>query len=566
MAADGLGHWIAVWYSFDDFGGTIGNEDNDELYSYSWDGGASWSPNAPLNPWAYTDGPYKDNDQIPSIATDGKGVWLATWYSDYGSSQLFEFDIYVSKSTDNGLSWSNPVYVNRNHATDSGPDGGPQIATDRMGHWLIVWMSDENLDNQIGTDRDILYATSTDDGDSWTSPVWLNSFATTDAGADWSPQAATDGNGLWICAWASNSNPSGLTGNDFDVFYAKSVDNGQTWSAAQPLNSEAATDIGDDGETGIGLGRTGPQIATDRSGHWVVVWPYVNSLGGLSGTDEDLLYSYSTDNGNTWSSQAWLNSNALVDIAEPGLPSYYPVDHGARLATDCKGNWIVVWDSSKYFQAPNYNQDILISRSINNGASWSPEQPLNLNYACDNGNDMNAGLATDEDGHWIVVWASTDTAFGGGGTPVSDYDIVYSVSSNLDAPDPADGALLIGHTIPPFMPPGQSLNAAITLRNSGNTTWTAETCYAFQILDDPCGLFSAGGATTGTLGLAPGESVPPKTNRDFLCYITAPTTPTLCTARLQMYHAGVGSFGPEIDIAVNVAAPVNAIKDWQLYE
>src|ERR1043166_8763881 len=118
----------------------------------------------------------------------------------------------------------------------------------------------------------------------------LNGNAGSDPGIDLEPHVASDGQGHWVAVWASNENLGGVTGADFDIFVARSTDNGATWTPPAPLNTNATTDSQNDNN---------PQIATDGKGHWVAVWDSKNPLGGM-GTDSDIHFARSTDNGATW--------------------------------------------------------------------------------------------------------------------------------------------------------------------------------------------------------------------------------------------------------------------------
>ncbi|NIU61853.1 MAG: hypothetical protein GWN66_11330, partial [Pseudomonas stutzeri] len=148
-----------------------------------------------------------------------------------------------------------PAALNSNAASDSGDDDVPSVATDGAGNWVAVWTSAEDLGGTIGTDKDILVSRSSDDGATWTAPAELHSHFAADDGNDqlYSP-LATDGAGNWLVVWASHDDLDDLgwdLGPDSDILCSRSTDNGATWSAPAPVNSDAETDrtdsLGSDG-------------------------------------------------------------------------------------------------------------------------------------------------------------------------------------------------------------------------------------------------------------------------------------------------------------------------------
>jgi len=70
----------------------------------------------------------------------------------------------------------------------------------------------------------------------------LNSYAAVDLAIahniqtnDRVPELTTDGAGNWVAVWRSEDDTGGI-GGDWDILFARSTDNGATWSAAAPLN------------------------------------------------------------------------------------------------------------------------------------------------------------------------------------------------------------------------------------------------------------------------------------------------------------------------------------------
>jgi len=221
VTTDGSSNWVAVWWSDDDLGVTIGT-DYDILVARSTDNGANWTAPAALNTYAATDSSW---DGWPQVTTDGAGNWVAVWYSNenLGGTIGTDHDILVARSTDNGANWTAPAALNTSAGTDSRGDGAPQVTTDGAGNWVAVWESSDDLGGTIGIDVDILVARSTDNGATWTATAELNTNAGADSGADEKPQVTTAGSGNWVAVWYSNENLGGTIGTDDDILFANAI-------------------------------------------------------------------------------------------------------------------------------------------------------------------------------------------------------------------------------------------------------------------------------------------------------------------------------------------------------
>jgi len=402
VITDSAGIWITVWMSNTDLSGTRGS-DVDIFVAHSKDNGHSWSPAKALNTNAHLD---SGDDMFPRLVTDEAGNWVAVWGSDENLGNMVgsDFDILVSRSIDNGVSWSEPATLNNNADSDTGDDIIPQITTDKRGNWVAVWRSDENLGGTAGTDWDIFIARSMDNGISWSTPETLNSNADSDMNQDYFSDVISDGSGNWIAVWESGD----TAGIDTDIFYSRSTDNSVSWSEPETLNGNADTDSGSDWS---------PEVTTDGAGNWVAVWESYESLHGTAGSDGDIFVARSTDNGASWSTPMTLNSNANSDIDEDRWP---------KVTTDGVGNWVTVWYSSENLGGTvGWDHDIFVSRSTDNGASWSATATLNSNATSDEGTDRISRITTDRLGNWVVVWVSDDDLDGMVGT---DKDIFVATA------------------------------------------------------------------------------------------------------------------------------------------
>jgi len=416
VATDGSGNLVAVWTSWEDVDGVIGS-DWDILVSRSTDNGATWTGPVPLNTNAATD---SDDDYNPQVTTDSAGAWVAVWDSNenLGGTIGPDRDIVVSRSTDNGATWTTPVALDSNAATDSADDEYPQVTTDGVGNWVVVWHSYDTLAGTIGMDVDLLVSRSTDNGATWTVPMLLNTNAATDSGSDYHPQVTTDGATDWIAAWGSNENLAGTVGTDADILASRSTDSGASWTAPTALSTDAVTDSGDD---------SWPHVITDGAANWVAVWESDDTLGDTIGPDWDILVSRSTDNGVTWLPPAAINSNAAIDSGDDSRP---------QVMTDGAGNWVAVWESMNDLGGTiGPDRDILVSRSTDNGATWTAPAAMNSNAATDSGDDSRPQVVADGAGKWVAVWHSRDDL---GGTIGTDFDILVC-RSEFSWNEDADG-------------------------------------------------------------------------------------------------------------------------------
>ena len=179
-------------------------QDADVFIASSQDGGLSWSPNFAMNDVA---GGWQGD---PALAADGAGVYAA-WADvrEGGPSG----DIYFSRSTNGGLSWS--ANVRLNEQGENGQGTRPTMAVGPTG----LYVSWAHAKPNVGW-PDVLLIQSLDGGATWGPNVWVTQIDRSQL----DPAIALGGEGQVYVAWVDERNnyvdpdSGGETGNP-DIYF-----------------------------------------------------------------------------------------------------------------------------------------------------------------------------------------------------------------------------------------------------------------------------------------------------------------------------------------------------------
>ncbi|MCH7760744.1 exo-alpha-sialidase, partial [candidate division TA06 bacterium] len=257
----------------------------------SFDGGLTWTEGLLVEP-RFT----RQSDPGLTYDADGNFYVVVVSYEAFGDSN----SLAVFKTTDGGLTWGSPSY-----AVVSGPESFEDkelIACDRTdnptrGNLYISWTRFDS-----GFNTDILFIRSTDGGVSWSSPVQVSDVQ----GVQWSVPAV-GANGEIYVAWVDYSSSN--------ILLDKSTDGGMTFGVDIPI---APVNFLGNINGGI-LVFPFPALDVDISGGPLNGNLYVAYMWD-SGTDMDLFFRRSTDQGTTWSSAARVNDDPFGNGADQFHP------------------------------------------------------------------------------------------------------------------------------------------------------------------------------------------------------------------------------------------------------
>jgi len=318
------------------------------------------------------------HERNPSIATDSNGKLYVAYEQYNDDSGLYE--IKVSESVDDGITWTriggvydsynlgNPsiaidlgdsdnlfvVFEREHSSTDHDifvlrkvnsswsvstvvSDGDdyryPSITSEyQWGAYDYQYISFELVITD--DDRDLMFARSTDDGNTWNTSTIHGGFLDWNVHTQSSIATARGSDGMdyiyIVYKWGAGYNSA------YDIVLDRSSDYGNTWTQQWVLD-ESSRD------------KNWPVIAVTRGGGTAVIaWHVYYDLDYLN----DIQYAWSTENGDSWDT-GWLATEAYVNEKTPTLT----VDGQDSTSNSTYGRiHIAYWRENEiYYQSATYD-------------------------------------------------------------------------------------------------------------------------------------------------------------------------------------------------------------------
>ena len=167
---------------------------------------------------------------LPQMAVSGNNVFVV-----WNDNSTGKYGILVTKSTDGGMTFGAPVDISRNIGTSS----SPQFAVSGNDVY-VVWQAKTTGKYQI------IFAKSTDGGATFSTPANISN----NSGDSSYPKIVASGNNIYV-TWSFT-----VTKKDYDVLFTKSTDGGATFTTPANISNNS-------GDSGL------PQLAVSGNNVYV---------------------------------------------------------------------------------------------------------------------------------------------------------------------------------------------------------------------------------------------------------------------------------------------------------
>ncbi len=293
VAFDNHGHAFVCYIAFDKLGSfnywARGATRNGIFVRRSLDGGKTWeAEHIPVAEQSSSPGiPFEDKPYI--VADNSKSRYAGNLYIGWTRWRLTDSQMVISRSTDDGKTWSQPLEIDAHPGLprdDNGAVEGFDGVVDPDGRLYAIWSQD----------NDIMLTVSKDGGKTFsrarriihTAPVMF-AIQTLER-ANGFPQIAIDPKSKRLfVTWSDYRN------GDLDVFLATSDDGGKHWSAPVRVNNDPVHN---------GAEQFFQWLAVDPTDGSVDVVFY-DRRGDPQGRKQIVVLARSIDGGRSFANYAW---------------------------------------------------------------------------------------------------------------------------------------------------------------------------------------------------------------------------------------------------------------------
>jgi len=319
-----------------------------DKFFYSNDSGKTWQEDQLKSPY----GVWGD----PVLLTDTAGDHYYFHLSDptgknWKSEEILD-RIVVQKSKDGGETWSDGSYMGMNHPKDQ--DKHWAALDPRNNTIYTTWTQFDDYGSADSSDfSNILFAKSTDGGESWSEALQINQISGNCLDGDSTTEGAVPAvgpDGTIYVSWAFNEK----------LYFDRSSDGGKTWMDEDILVAEQPGGWDID-VPGVSRANGMPVTVCDLSEGDYSGRLYVNWVDDRNGNYDVWLIS-SDDGGSTWTNPLRVNND--LDSADQFF-TWLTVDQS-------NGNLYAVFYDRRGLEG--FETDVYLASSSDGGQSWQNEK------------------------------------------------------------------------------------------------------------------------------------------------------------------------------------------------
>jgi hypothetical protein len=371
------------------------NGDWDIYFTRSSDNGDTWSTQAPVHDILDPGNTMQFN---PSIAVDNLNNIYVAWTANTTTS----WDVYISKSTDMGATWSEQVKVNDDIGSLEPEPPSPSIDIDGKHNVYVVWE-----DKREGT-NDIYFSFSNNSGQSFKPDVKVNEGLRSGSKTvtTKNPQLKVNYRGDIYIVWDEEWNSL------YNVYFSKSLDHGSSFDDDVRVNN-----VVDKCYPG-----PAPSLDLDDIGNIYVTW--------IDGSNDNHTYFAGSTNGGL----SFIDNSEVDDTDETPVPkapqlTYSQLEKAQPdIAVSSDGSEIyIVWSDYRNDQLPanelSENSDIYFDKTSTYGDRIPSSPVLNYNNVGSTYLELSWSINTDPDFLAYLLYSSDHEDF-----DISSKTFVDSVS------------------------------------------------------------------------------------------------------------------------------------------
>jgi hypothetical protein len=305
----------------------------------STDGGLTWFGSDTCQGASVTTGHGGD----PGPVIDKNGVFILTHQGGVFTG------MYSNYSTNNGLTWSNNNTIATNDQDKGSPSTDDVPSSPYYGRTYLVW-------TRFVSPFPIVISYTTNSGQSWVPFIQVNSSRPSHQSV--APVVGSGPSGILYTAWSSIITSSPF--NEDATGFGRSTDGGNTWSVQEAAYTSSGIKTSSFAPWGIRVNGY-PSMDIDKTGGARNGWIYIVTAEknlAPAGTDADIVFHRSSDNGVTWSPGVRVNRDPINN----GRVQFFPY-----ITVDNNGNLNVL-----YFDNRNSadSVEVFLSHSEDAGTTW----------------------------------------------------------------------------------------------------------------------------------------------------------------------------------------------------